>query len=100
MKSIFDPLFKFLAELFGTSVKRAMIGSGFALVTGVAFLAAIQKAITAATNNISGITGDLKDIILLAGVGDAVSLIFAAVLTRASWDKGQPIIRRISGGAE
>lgn len=94
---MFGKLFATLASLLGTTVQRVMIGSGFALVTGVAFYAAIVAALNQANSLISGITGDLYQIIMLAGVGDAMSLIGAAILTRASWDKGQPIIRRISG---
>lgn len=85
-----------IASIFGTSVQRLLVGSGFALVTGVAFYAAIENALNAVTGSIAGITGDLLSIILLAGTGDAISIIGAAVLTRASWDRGQPIIRRLT----
>lgn len=86
-------LFAFLEKLLGNSVARVLYGGGFALASYAVLTTAILGALNATKGYIGGFGGDLLKIVLLAGVSDALSIIGAALLTRAAWEAGKPLIR-------
>lgn len=91
-------LFAFLEKLLGNSAARFLYGGGFALASFAAITTAVTASLNAAQGYIGGFGGDLLKIVLLAGVSDALTLIGAAMLTRAAWSSGQPLIRMASSG--
>lgn len=94
-------LFSFLEKLLGNSAARFLYGGGFALASYAAVTTAVTTSLNAAEGYIGGMGGDLLQIVLLAGVSDALTLIGAAILTRAAWSSGKPLIRVVGqqGGA-
>lgn len=86
-------LFKFLERLFGNSIARVLYGGGFALASYAVLTTAILGALNATKGYIGGFGGDLLKIVLLAGVSDALTIIGAALLTRAAWESGKPLVR-------
>lgn len=86
-------LFTFLEKLLGNSAARFLIGGGFALASYAAVTTAVTGALNATQGYIGGFGGDLLKIVLLAGVSDALTLIGAALLTRAAWVAGKPLIQ-------
>lgn len=93
-------LFSFLEKLLGNSASRFLIGGGFALGSYAAITVAVTGALNAAEGYIGGMGGDLLQIVLLAGVSDALTLVGVAILTRAAWNSGKPLVRMVgsSGG--
>lgn len=90
-------LFTFLEKLLGNSAARILFGGGFALASYAAVTTAVTSALNAAEGYIGGMGGDLLKIVLLAGVSDALTLIGAAILTRAAWNSGKPLVRYVGG---
>lgn len=90
-------LFMFLEKLLGNSAARFLYGGGFALASYAAITTAVTGALNAAEGYIGGFGGDLLQIVLLAGVSDALTLIGVAILTRAAWNSGKPLIRVVGG---
>lgn len=92
-------LFAFLEKLLGNSAARFLVGGGFALASYAAITTAVTGALNATQGYIGGFGGDLLKIVLLAGVSDALTLIGAALLTRAAWNAGKPLVRVVGNGA-
>jgi hypothetical protein len=86
-------LFAFLEKLLGNSVARVLFGGGMALASFAVLTTAITGALNATQGYIGGFGGDLLKIVLLAGVSDALTIIGAALLTRAAWEAGKPVVR-------
>lgn len=91
-------LFSFLEKLLGNSAARFLFGGGFALASYAAITTAVTGALNATQGYIGGMGGDLLKIVLLAGVSDALTLIGAALLTRAAWNSGKPIFTYVGKG--
>lgn len=73
-----------LKNLFGDGIARVLGGAGLSLVTGAVALPLITTALNAAASAIGGIGGDVLNVALLFGFGEALSIMGTAMLTRAA----------------
>lgn len=73
-----------LTSLVGTAIARMLTGAGLALVTFAALTPLILSLLNAAAQNFSGIAQATAQIMLLSGMGEALSLIGSAMLTRVA----------------
>jgi len=77
-------LFQFLSKLVGNGAARVLTGAGLSVASYAAIATACTAALTAAVNSFNGLGSDLANIVLLCGVGESISIIGAALLTRAA----------------
>lgn len=78
-----------LASLLGTAGARILSGLGLGLVTYAAMTPVILSALNLARGLTSGITSSILQLVLLSGIGEALSMIGAAMMTRAAIDAGR-----------
>lgn len=83
-----------LAGLLGTAGARVLTGLGLGLVTYAAMTPVILSALNAVKSSTSGITSSVLQLMLLSGIGEAMSAIGAAMLTRAAIDAGRVALAR------
>ena len=73
-----------LKNLLGDAFARVLTGAGLSMVSMAALLPLVTTALNAAASAVGGIGGDLLNVILLFGFGEALSVMGAAMLTRMS----------------
>jgi len=73
-----------LERILGNSAARVLTGAGLSVASYGAITVAISTALGALTSSFSSLPTAMLNIILLSGVGQAVSIIGAAMLTRAA----------------
>jgi len=73
-----------LQKTLGNSAARVLTGAGLSVASYGAITVAISTALSALTSSFSALPSAMLNIILLAGVGQAISIIGAAMLTRAA----------------
>lgn len=78
-----------LAGLLGSAGARILTGLGLGLVTYAALTPVILSALNAAKAATAGITSTVLQLALMSGIGEAISTIGAAMLTRAAIDAGR-----------
>lgn len=80
---MFGRLAALLAGLFGNSLARILTGAGLSLASYAALSTAISVMLNTLVASFSNLSTDLANMVLLMGVGQAISIIGAAMLTRA-----------------
>ncbi|KRG64253.1 hypothetical protein ABB26_08710 [Stenotrophomonas humi] len=83
-----------LKNLLGDGVGRVLGGAGLSLVTGAVALPLITTAMNTAASKIGGIGGDVLNVALLFGFGEALSIMGTAMLTRAAMGATRVGIKR------
>lgn len=78
-----------LANLLGNLVARVLTGAGLAIVTGAALIPVMTGALDAAAAAIGGMPGALLNLVGMAGFGEGMSIIGAAMLTRTAINAGR-----------
>jgi len=73
-----------LQKTLGNSAARVLTGAGLSVASYGAITVAISTALAALTSSFSALPSAMLNIILLSGVGQAISIIGAAMLTRAA----------------
>lgn len=73
-----------LTSLLGDFIGRILTGAGLALVTGAALIPLVTGALDAAADGMGGVSGNLLAVANMGGLGEAMSIIGSAVLTRAT----------------
>jgi len=73
-----------LQKTLGNSVARVLTGAGLSVASYGAITVAITAALSALTSSFSALPSAMLNIILLSGCGQAISIIGAAMLTRAA----------------
>lgn len=73
-----------LRNLVGDSIATALMGGGLALVSFAALSAVLIGALNQAASAFAGIGGDVLNILLLGGLGEVLSIIGSAMLTRVA----------------
>jgi len=71
---------------FRGMIGRALSGGGLALVSYGVLAVAITNALALLVNNLSAVPSEMFNFLLLSGVGDGISIIGAAILTRNAFD--------------
>lgn len=83
-----------LKNLFGDSVARVLGGAGLSLATAAALIPLLTTAMNAAAGAIGGIPADVLNVALLAGFGEALSIVGSAMLTRVGMQAASVGVRR------
>lgn len=71
-----------LRELFGESIARALGGAGLALTSAAVLIPLVTTALNAAAAALAGVGGEILQVALLFGIGEGLSIVGAAALTR------------------
>jgi len=87
-------LFVFLQGLFGSGVARLLTGAGLGLASFAGLTAAVTAALSVAVSYANGLPSDMLNMMLILGIGPALSMIGAAMLTRAGMDAAGIAIRK------
>lgn len=75
-------LASFFRELFGESIARALGGAGLTLASAALVLPLVTSLLNLAASKFGGIPSDILNISLLFGLGEMLSGLGAAMLTR------------------
>jgi hypothetical protein len=75
-----------LASLLGTAISRMLVGAGLALVTFAAITPLVLSALNAGAQAFNNIGGAVLQMMLISGLGVALSAIGSAMLTRMAID--------------
>ena len=73
-----------LEKVLGNGAARVLTGAGLSVAGYAAITVAITAALAALTSSFSALPSAMLNIILLSGAGQAISIIGAAMLTRAA----------------
>lgn len=76
--------FQFFEKFIGKSGAMFLTGAGLSVASYAAIATAATTALNGATNAFGGLGGELAAIVYMCGVGQAVSIIGAAMLTKAA----------------
>lgn len=90
-------LFLLLEGLLGSSLARILTGAGLSLVSFAGLTVAVTTALNVAMSYINGIPGDVLQFACLMGLGPALSIIGAALLTRAGMSAATLGIKKAAG---
>lgn len=80
---MFARLGALLAGLLGTSLAKILTGAGLSIASYAALSTAITVMLNSVVGSFANLSADLANMVLLMGVGEAISIIGAAMLTRA-----------------
>ncbi|CAM4126269.1 DUF2523 family protein [Stenotrophomonas indicatrix] len=84
----------FLTQLLGNSLARVLTGAGLGLATAAALLPLVKGALNLITQKWSGISADLANVMLMAGAGEAITMIGSAIVTKVVIDAGKVAIQK------
>lgn len=77
-----------LRKLIGNGGARLLTGMGISIASYAALAAATTAALAGVTSTFSGIGADVANLMMLCGVGQALSIVGAAMLTKAAVQSG------------
>ncbi|CAO3300486.1 MULTISPECIES: DUF2523 domain-containing protein [Stenotrophomonas] len=84
----------FLVQLLGNSLARVLTGAGLGLATGAALLPLVKSALNLVVSYWGGISGDLANVLLLAGAGEAITIVGSAMVTKVVIDAGKVAVQK------
>lgn len=87
-----------LRELFGDSIARVLGGAGLSLTTAAVLIPLVTAALNQAADALAGVGGEILQLALLFGIGEAMSIVGAAALTRMTMTAGSIGIRKAARG--
>jgi Protein of unknown function (DUF2523). len=87
-----------LRELFGDSIARVLGGAGLSLTTAAVLIPLVTTALNQAADALAGVGGEILQLALLFGIGEAMSIVGSAVLTRMAMTAGSIGIRKAGRG--
>lgn len=93
---MFKTLFDLLAKLLGNSAARVLSGAGLSLASYAALSAAVLAALNGVAQGFANVSADIANLVLLFGVGEALSIVGAAMLTRVALQSATLGITRAS----
>lgn len=87
-----------LANLLGSFIARILTGAGLAVVSGAALIPLVTAALDAAAAGLGGMPGDMLAICNMGGIGEAMSIIGSAMLTRTAINAGKLGLKKAASG--
>lgn len=84
----------FFKNLFGEGIARALGGAGLTLATGAVIIPVVTGALNLAAQAVGGMPGDMLAVCLLGGLGEAISFLGSAMLTRIGMNATRVGIKR------
>ena len=85
-----------LANLLGSFIARILTGAGLAITTGAVLMPVVTTALDAAAGAMGGMPGDMLAVLNLGGVGEALSIIGSAMLTRTAISAGKVGLKKVA----
>lgn len=85
-----------LASLLGNFVARVLSGAGLAIVTGAALTPVVTTALDAAAAGLGGISGNMLQVVNMGGIGECMSIIGSAMLTRTVINAGRVGLKKVA----
>lgn len=82
--------------LLSDALKRVLLGAGIGLVSSQIILTIVHAALDKMQNAMTGITGPAAAFLSLSGADVAMSVIAAALLTRAAFEASKIGIRKMT----
>lgn len=77
-------IFSVLTLYASSMLARILIGGGLVLVVSAGLSALLEGLLSDAASNIGGMPSTAFQLLMLGGVGDAISILGSALLTRAA----------------
>jgi len=77
-------LYLLLENLLGSSVAKMLAGAGVSLVSYAALAGVVMGALNAAAAAVGGMPAALYQVAMMSGIGYAISIIGAAIMTRVA----------------
>lgn len=87
-------LASFVASFLGNSLARVLTGAGLGLLTGAALLPLVKSALQLVVSKIGGISGDVASVMLLAGLGEGLTIIGSAIVTKVGIDAAKVAVAK------
>ncbi|WP_314103922.1 DUF2523 domain-containing protein [uncultured Stenotrophomonas sp.] len=84
----------FLVSLLGNSLARVLTGAGLGLATGAALLPLVRIALNKIPQLWGGIAADMSNILLMSGIGEALTMIGSAFVTKVMIDAGKVAVTK------
>lgn len=88
-------LMKFGMFILGGLISRALVGAGLTLVGYVAFVPILENGLSLINSALAGMAADMFNILMLGGLGEVLSIIGSAMLTRVSLLAGLAGLARV-----
>lgn len=85
-----------LASLLGTAVSRLLVGAGLGVATFASVTPLVLSALNSAASAMAGVGGAALQIALMSGLGEALSAIGSAMLTRLAIESAKIAITKSS----
>lgn len=89
-------LAQFLIALVGNSLARVLTGAGLGLATGASLLPLVKTALAKIPQYWGGIAGDVSNVMLMAGAGEAITMIGSAIVTKVVIDAGKVAVQKVA----
>ena len=86
----------FLVQLLGNSLARVLTGAGLGLATGAALLPLVKGTLNLITQRWTGIAADMSNVLLMSGVGEALTIVGSAMVTKVAIDAGKVAIQKVA----
>jgi len=83
-----------LTNLLGTALARLLTGAGLAIGTYVAVRPVVMSALTLLRDHMQNVAGDILQVAMMGGYGEAATAIGSAVLTRVALEAARVFIKR------
>lgn len=88
-------LLKLLKWTFGGLIAQVLVGAGITLFGYGAMIGLMQYALNQVAGALGGVSGDVLDILLLGGLGESLTIVGSAMVTRVSLLAGIAGLARI-----
>ncbi len=89
-------LLKIMKWVLGGLIARALWGAGMTFVSYVAFFPLVNMALDQINSALSGMARDMYNVLMLGGLGQVLSILGSAMLTRVSMLAGLAGLARMS----
>ncbi len=91
MPKLLFPMGGFLESIAAPIVRKVLVSLGFGVVTFGVITATLNQLLSIAQTNYSSITGIAASLLSIAGAGEAMGLIAAALAFRATFMSGKAL---------
>lgn len=93
-------LMKLVMWVVGGLIARTLVGAGLTIVGYVAFIPLMEYGLDQVNNALAGMAADMLSVLMLGGLGEVLSVVGSAMLTRVSMLAGLAGLARISSNQQ
>ncbi|MBX3617493.1 DUF2523 domain-containing protein [Nitrosomonas sp.] len=91
MPKLLLPMGSFLESIAAPIVRKVLVSLGFGIVTFGVITTTLNQLLSIAQSNYSSITGIASSLLAIAGAGEAMGIIAAALVFRATFMSGKAL---------